>query len=218
MNNTPAGWYPDPRGLQQSRWWDGQQWTNHTQPFINAPLINSSTNTKNTLGIILFIVAGVLLMFTIFILFAFFSFATTVKSDSVETRTIETTVSPDNGNIFVLVTTCENLCEKYSVRVNLPKETSLYSSDDLNHIVTNIPTALNKIGATEDRVQLCFAVSNDNFTINFSDNDFTHEEKVLTDRLAEIGIPKPEKYGSDTAAGGYSFGNGCMILLLKDIK
>ncbi len=24
---TPAGWYPDPHGIAQWRWWDGQQWT-----------------------------------------------------------------------------------------------------------------------------------------------------------------------------------------------
>ncbi|MDN4642015.1 DUF2510 domain-containing protein [Agreia sp. PsM10] len=25
----PAGWYPDPSGGQGTRWWDGQQWTQH---------------------------------------------------------------------------------------------------------------------------------------------------------------------------------------------
>lgn len=28
---TPAGWYPDPAGGPRSRWWDGQQWTEHYQ-------------------------------------------------------------------------------------------------------------------------------------------------------------------------------------------
>jgi hypothetical protein len=28
----PPGWYPDPRGLQIVRWWDGTQWTPHEQP------------------------------------------------------------------------------------------------------------------------------------------------------------------------------------------
>ena len=27
---TPAGWYPDPLGLPQLRWWDGQGWAEHT--------------------------------------------------------------------------------------------------------------------------------------------------------------------------------------------
>jgi hypothetical protein len=28
---APAGWYPDPGGLQALRWWDGAQWSSHTQ-------------------------------------------------------------------------------------------------------------------------------------------------------------------------------------------
>src|SRR2546430_17696112 len=28
----PPGWYPDPSGAPQQRWWDGTQWTQHTQP------------------------------------------------------------------------------------------------------------------------------------------------------------------------------------------
>ena len=28
--STPPGWYPDGQGGQ--RWWDGTQWTEHTQP------------------------------------------------------------------------------------------------------------------------------------------------------------------------------------------
>jgi hypothetical protein len=31
----PAGWYPDPYGAPFDRWWDGQQWTEHT----NAPVV-----------------------------------------------------------------------------------------------------------------------------------------------------------------------------------
>lgn len=30
MSQTPAGWYPDANGT--IRWWDGGQWTEHTQP------------------------------------------------------------------------------------------------------------------------------------------------------------------------------------------
>jgi hypothetical protein len=32
----PAGWYPDPEGLQRQRWWDGEKWTADVAP-LTAP-------------------------------------------------------------------------------------------------------------------------------------------------------------------------------------
>lgn len=29
----PAGWYPDPDGGDQRRWWDGREWTQYTAEF-----------------------------------------------------------------------------------------------------------------------------------------------------------------------------------------
>lgn len=29
----PAGWYPDPDGGNQRRWWDGREWTQYTAEF-----------------------------------------------------------------------------------------------------------------------------------------------------------------------------------------
>ncbi|WP_328464254.1 DUF2510 domain-containing protein [Actinoplanes sp. NBC_00393] len=42
MSDTtvPAGWYADPAGTPQQRWWDGFRWTNHLQP---APFVMSLT-------------------------------------------------------------------------------------------------------------------------------------------------------------------------------
>ncbi len=30
--NIPAGWYPDPMGLPQRRWWNSSSWTQHVTP------------------------------------------------------------------------------------------------------------------------------------------------------------------------------------------
>ncbi|MFF1571300.1 DUF2510 domain-containing protein [Leifsonia sp. NPDC058292] len=35
--HTPAGWYADPSGSQQLRWWDGIQWTEHYTAAQAAP-------------------------------------------------------------------------------------------------------------------------------------------------------------------------------------
>lgn len=40
--NIPAGWYPDPMGLPQRRWWDSSSWTQHVTPERqDAPLPHS---------------------------------------------------------------------------------------------------------------------------------------------------------------------------------
>ncbi len=61
---VPAGWYPDPLGLPQLRWWDNHAWTEHTsdarQPMVSetvtvtAPLLayadddDGATTTSST--------------------------------------------------------------------------------------------------------------------------------------------------------------------------
>ncbi|MFJ9038426.1 phospholipid scramblase-related protein [Streptomyces sp. NPDC102406] len=38
QSNIPAGWYPDPQGADRTlRWWDGAQWTDHTNAQAQAP-------------------------------------------------------------------------------------------------------------------------------------------------------------------------------------
>ena len=41
MTNPPAGWHPDPRNLNGLRYWDGNDWTDHTAP---RPTTNVSTS------------------------------------------------------------------------------------------------------------------------------------------------------------------------------
>jgi Domain of unknown function (DUF4328)/Protein of unknown function (DUF2510) len=35
-NPPPAGWFRDPAGSPQLRWWDGSRWTDHTHPYPAA--------------------------------------------------------------------------------------------------------------------------------------------------------------------------------------
>lgn len=37
MDGPAAGWYMDPSSSHHLRWWDGYQWTEHTQPAAPAP-------------------------------------------------------------------------------------------------------------------------------------------------------------------------------------
>ena len=42
--HVPAGWYPDPLGLPQLRWWDNHAWTEHTSD-ARQPMVAQETVT-----------------------------------------------------------------------------------------------------------------------------------------------------------------------------
>ena len=44
---VPAGWYPDPLGLPQLRWWDNQAWTEHTSE-ARQPMVAQETVVQQT--------------------------------------------------------------------------------------------------------------------------------------------------------------------------
>lgn len=44
---VPAGWYPDPLGLPQLRWWDNHAWTEHTSD-ARQPMVAQETVTQTT--------------------------------------------------------------------------------------------------------------------------------------------------------------------------
>lgn len=43
--STPAGWYPDPSNAPQSRYWDGDVWTDQTRPFEPPAALQESKKT-----------------------------------------------------------------------------------------------------------------------------------------------------------------------------
>ncbi len=43
MANQEAGWYPDGTGVQ--RYWDGSQWTQHTEPLPQTQVAETVTET-----------------------------------------------------------------------------------------------------------------------------------------------------------------------------
>lgn len=45
--NAPAGWYPDPAGSGQSRWWNGVEWTSHFAPAQNPAPATASQATSS---------------------------------------------------------------------------------------------------------------------------------------------------------------------------
>ena len=51
---VPAGWYPDPLGLPQLRWWDSQAWTEFTSearaPMIVQPAAATAAGATGTVG------------------------------------------------------------------------------------------------------------------------------------------------------------------------
>lgn len=47
--SQPAGWYPQPNDPSNVRWWDGTQWTEHTQPI--APVAPAPVRKGNKIAI-----------------------------------------------------------------------------------------------------------------------------------------------------------------------
>ncbi|GMA30779.1 DUF2510 domain-containing protein [Litorihabitans aurantiacus] len=45
MVTKEAGWYPDPQGLSQVRFWDGDGWTDYTQPFAPEEVVRPGPAT-----------------------------------------------------------------------------------------------------------------------------------------------------------------------------
>jgi uncharacterized membrane protein YidH (DUF202 family) len=56
INNPVAGWYPDPQGSGQQRWWDGTQWTMQFQP-AGAGTVSSDGKMNTPLVVLGYIFA-----------------------------------------------------------------------------------------------------------------------------------------------------------------
>lgn len=67
---TPAGWYPDPSGSGQQRYFDGRGWTAHLAP--TAPLTppRPSSGSGKTVAIVLGALGAVVVLFVVFVALA----------------------------------------------------------------------------------------------------------------------------------------------------
>lgn len=48
MSGPSPGWYPDPSGAPQLRWWSGSHWTHRCQPRIDSSTIPSPTVSNSS--------------------------------------------------------------------------------------------------------------------------------------------------------------------------
>lgn len=60
--NIPAGWYPHPENPGMLRWWDGVQWTDHTQPQVLDPTL-APPKRKKGIAVAAAVLAGLGLVF-----------------------------------------------------------------------------------------------------------------------------------------------------------
>jgi hypothetical protein len=62
---APAGWYLDPYGHAQQRYYDGTQWTQHVHGAITPPIVPASSTSGRSVamivGIVLFVIAVVII-------------------------------------------------------------------------------------------------------------------------------------------------------------
>jgi uncharacterized protein DUF2510 len=53
QSNPVAGWYPDPQGSGQQRWWDGTTWTAQFQPGTGGFVAPSAAGGEYAKGIVI---------------------------------------------------------------------------------------------------------------------------------------------------------------------
>jgi hypothetical protein len=79
---APAGWYPDPSGSGQQRYWTGQQWTEHTSAVADGSPSGNSFAAKPeksvALGVVLTVLFGPFAYFYVGAAYGFFAIALTI--------------------------------------------------------------------------------------------------------------------------------------------
>jgi hypothetical protein len=55
QRQVAAGWYPDPNGTPNQRWWDGTQWTNQYAP--PTPVVHARFSGISIAGFVLAVIA-----------------------------------------------------------------------------------------------------------------------------------------------------------------
>jgi hypothetical protein len=107
---TAPGWYADPTGVPQQRWWDGRKWTEHQRgPMLDAggvapiaPAAAQLTVPKSANTVFIWII--VLLPILSLIAFASFDFADFVRLSGARTPNASQEASQAFGSSYSLLT------------------------------------------------------------------------------------------------------------------
>jgi len=133
MTGIPAGWYDDPLGSKEERYWDGSNWTSETRPLLSStqadttggnsagidPRSNGDRTTRSS-AVIPFLI-GALLVMSAAALFLFLN-----RGSDVPTQPSPT----DNSSVVPQTTTQPAATTEPAV------ETTLSASDEAAHTTT----------------------------------------------------------------------------------
>lgn len=215
MSSAPPNWYPDPQNPSYLRWWDGYQWTPHTQ--LMSPQVVSQPDklkSKKPLVIVLSLMAIIVLVFVLVGVWAVTSlFGGRLNDTQIEEINQNLQAVADETNIAVDVyesgTSCEQLCQNLYINYTLPEDLS-FTSEDVRKNLTVLNSTLSNYPEVGGVLNVCFETSDDP-SPDFDTEQPNSLERKLVETFKELGIPP-------TLSNGDYFGvGGCLLLDYEDL-